>query len=178
MKQPTAIAAIIIVLILGIVCGWLISRSSPGSNTDGEVVSREVFIDTILYYHPVAKDSVVIRYEVATLPIDRSGTELPSKQNDTIINNVLATVATEPQDSARVIIPITQMIYADSTYTAYVSGYRARLDSIFVYPRHEIVTIKKPPNRWSIGIQAGYGYTPKGFQPYIGIGISWRISEF
>lgn len=169
MKRSTAIAAIVIALILGIVCGRFVSRPSPESNTDGEVVSREVFIDTIPYFHPVAKDSVVVRYEVATLPIT---------QRDTIINNVLATLATEPQDSARVIIPITQTTYADSTYTAYVSGYRARLDSIFVYPRHEIVAIKKPPNRWSIGIQAGYGYTPKGFQPYIGVGISWRILEF
>lgn len=75
-------------------------------------------------------------------------------------------------------IPITQKVYSDSSYTAYISGYHARLDSIFV--RHQIInnnitkTITKK-KRWTFGLQAGVYATPKGIQPGIGIGASCNI---
>lgn len=77
-------------------------------------------------------------------------------------------------------VPIEQRIYEDSTFKAYVSGFRPNLDSIEIRkPRTEIyirerVENKKPP-RWSLGIQGGYGITPKGMQPYIGIGVAYRL---
>ena len=81
-----------------------------------------------------------------------------------------------PPNSIDVLVPITQKVYEDSTYRAYVSGYNASLDSIYVFRRTEYITnnipVKTKPKRFSIGVQAGYGITPKGFQPYIGIGIS------
>ncbi len=85
---------------------------------------------------------------------------------------------TGSDDSADVEIPLQQAVYADSSYTAYVSGYRPRLDSL-VFVRTE--TFAPLPRRaeslrrWSIGIQAGYGITPRGPQPYLGLGISFRI---
>lgn len=156
-------------IVAGIILGGILESRSP---TEGDIISREVYYDTIPYYKPVPKDSVVIRYETATLPI-----AAPAAQ-EVAADTLTAAVQTTEGDSAKVVIPITQTTYEDSTYTAYVSGYRARLDSIFVYPRREVVTIKKPPKRWSIGVQAGYGYTPKGFQPYIGVGISCKLWEF
>lgn len=80
-------------------------------------------------------------------------------------------------DSIEVEIPVTQRHYVDSTYDAWVSGYEPRLDSIRVYARNETrtVRIREPPRRWHVSVTAGYGYTPKGFQPWIGIGISYSI---
>ncbi len=76
-----------------------------------------------------------------------------------------------------------QILYEDSLYRAWVSGYRPRLDSIEVYPRtvthtitndiyHSIIPKRK---RWGLGLQAGYGY-PGGF--YVGGGISYNLFQW
>ena len=76
-------------------------------------------------------------------------------------------------------VPIEQRVYEDSTFRAYVSGFRPRLDSIEIMrPRTEIrirERVEQKPSRWSLGIQGGYGITPKGVQPYIGIGVAYRL---
>lgn len=78
----------------------------------------------------------------------------------------------------KVQLPISQVVYSrDSSYTAWVSGYDAHLDSIKVYKTIVSDEIKKPPNRWQIGIQSGVGMTPKGVLPYVGIGISYRLTK-
>lgn len=85
------------------------------------------------------------------------------------------------QDSAIVELPITQRHYADSTYEAWVSGpVDPQLDSIRVFAPTTIITKRewKPPKRWHIGITAGYGYGAKGFQPYIGVGVTYSIFSF
>lgn len=137
-------------------------------------ITRTIVVDTIPYYLPVPKDSIVIRYVTEKLPT------VPPKETG---NNEPGNIPSAGADSAEVVIPITQKVYRDSTYTAYVSGYRASLDSLFVYPRQEIITLRPPskPRRWSIGIQAGYGMTLKGtpqFTPYIGIGIQYNLFNF
>lgn len=78
-------------------------------------------------------------------------------------------------DSALVEIPIEQAVYADTAYRAYVSGYKPRLDSLVFVRNINTFAKPKPQKRWSIGIQAGYGITPAGFQPYIGIGLGFKI---
>jgi len=124
---------------------------------------RETYIDTITYYKPVPKDSIVIRYVTERLP---------------------TSVNSQPcSDSVSVQIPITQKVYEDSTYRAYVSGYKPNLDSLFVYPKREIITIRETtkPKRWSIGIQAGYGITLRQnpqFVPYIGVGVTYSFWQF
>lgn len=74
-----------------------------------------------------------------------------------------------------------QAYYEDSLYRAWVSGYRPRLDSIEIYPKTVIHTIKddiyhtikvKDKRRWGLGLQAGYGYSG-GF--YVGAGVSYNI---
>lgn len=76
-------------------------------------------------------------------------------------------------------VPIEQRVYEDSTFKAYVSGFRPSLDSIEIMrPRTEIrirERVEQKPPRWSLGIQGGYGVTPKGVQPYIGIGVAYRL---
>lgn len=80
-------------------------------------------------------------------------------------------------DSVTIELPITQKIYEDSTYKAWVSGYDARLDSFKTYQptRYITITTAETPSRWSYGIQLGVGMTPRGMQPYIGFGGQFRF---
>lgn len=159
---------------------------------------KTTFVDTIPYYKPVPKDSTVIKYVTATLPKaddkednfpNKAVTKLPEsvqkfpESDKNLQDSVQNFGKSVPEDSVTVQIPITQKVYEDSTYTAYVSGYRASLDSlIFKMPR-EVVTIKEhsKPKRWSVGVQVGYGMTLKGtpqFTPYIGVGVSYNLFSF
>ena len=77
-------------------------------------------------------------------------------------------------------IPITQKVYEDSLYTAYVSGYRQSLDSITVRERIVTTTIterklQKQFRSWNVGIVAGYGYgiMSRQAEPFVGIGLVW-----
>lgn len=174
MKAFKNIAAFMLVALL--VCSLLLNVRHYTRATKIETVrdtTRVTIYDTLTYYKPVPRDSVVVRYITEVLPVA-----------DTAGSNVAENI---PQDSANVVIPITQRVYEDSTYTAYVSGYRASLDSILVYPRLEVVTINNThtevsrQKRWGIGVQVGYGITVNGtpqFSPYIGVGISYNILNF
>lgn len=129
---------------------------------------RLTVVDTVTVCQPVAKDSTVVRYLTVRVP-----------KKDTAAGRLAVA------DTVR--LPIEQKRYTDdSTYTAYVSGYRPRLDSITVCPRRETVVISKTETatpkaagakkgRLTFGLQGGYGLTPKGLQPYIGIGAGWRL---
>jgi hypothetical protein len=85
-------------------------------------------------------------------------------------------------DTVEVEVPISQSVYQDSIYTAWVSGYRASLDSIQIRPvsyvvtRESVVTGKR--KRWRLGVSVGCGATPKGVQPFIGVGVGYNIVEF
>lgn len=72
--------------------------------------------------------------------------------------------------------------YSDnSTYDMQVSGINIELDWIKTYPKTitQYVNTKEsicvPPKKWSIGIQGGIGITPKGLQPYLGVGVTRRL---
>lgn len=137
---------------------------------------RAVYVDTVRYVLPVARDSVVLRYIKVRVPRADS-------VNDTLRGRYKNSGETyKNNDSAEVEIPITQKKYSDTTYTAWVSGFRPTLDSIHVYPRHEVVTVtntvRGKPKRWGVGVHAGYGVTPHGLQPYIGVGVNYSILDF
>ena len=80
-------------------------------------------------------------------------------------------------DSVSVVLPVTSKHYADSAYDAWVSGYMPRLDSIRVYQRTITNTIHRKQPRLSVGIVGGYGYgmSSRRFEPFIGIGVSYRL---
>ena len=71
--------------------------------------------------------------------------------------------------------------YKDSTYYARISGINAYLEEIRVYPKTitQYINTKEyvyvPPKKWSVGIQGGIGITPKGLQPYLGVGVTYRL---
>lgn len=163
---------------------------------------RVMVYDTIPYYKPVPKTTLSLGNITAKLPVSvpKLPENVPNVQDSTHISaksvpdidketNSSAKGDCEKQnentvpDSIDVQIPITQTKYEGDTYTAYVSGYNASLDSLILRMPHETMTItKRPkPKRWSIGIQVGYGMTLRGtpqFAPYIGVGVSCNLFSF
>lgn len=91
-------------------------------------------------------------------------------------------------DTAKVVadIPIVQKEYSDdSTYTAWVSGYRPSLDSINIYRKNisinkETVINKKDIHRFGIGpvVYGGYNFGTKKLDYGVGIGVSYHILEW
>lgn len=91
-------------------------------------------------------------------------------------------------DTAKVAvdIPIVQKEYSDdSTYTAWVSGYRPSLDSINIYRKNistnkETVIKKKDIHRFGIGpvVYGGYSFGTKKLDYGVGIGVSYHIWEW
>lgn len=163
---------------------------------------RVTVVDTIPYYKPVPKATLSLGNITAKLPVSvpklpenvpniQDSTHIPSKSVPYIDNETNSHTKEDCKkqyentvpDSIDVQIPITQTKYEGDTYTAYVSGYNASLDSLILRMPHETMTItKRPkPKRWSIGIQVGYGMTWGGtpqFAPYVGVGISCNLFSF
>lgn len=156
------------VLVCSLCLNWLLYCENGKWRIEGRIktdTTRVTVVDTVPYVKPLARDSVVVRYVTKKLPI----------AHDTVHLICI--------DSAGVNIPLTQKQYCDSTYTAWVSGYEASLDSIRVYKKREVVTvnkiIKEPPNRFVISLNIGYGLTPyNGLQPYIGVGVGYKLFSF
>ena len=158
---------------------------------------KTTFVDTIPFYKPVPKDSTVIKFVTVRVPAaddkednfpNKSVTELPENvqkfpESGKNLQDSVQNFGKTVPDSVNVVLPITQKVYDDANYTAYVSGYNPSLDSlIFKMPR-EVVTIKEysKPKRWSVGVQVGYGVTLKGtpqFAPYVGVGVSYNLFSF
>lgn len=131
--------------------------------------AHAVRADTVYVPHvvrePAAVESVYVdRIRVRFYPLDKV-----VHDTDSVVR--VDTVTKE------VIIPISQKVYKDSSYTAWVSGYRPRLDSIKVVNSVVTRNVVRPAKRLGVGIQGGVGMTPKGVQPYIGIGVGWRIGR-
>lgn len=96
---------------------------------------------------------------------------------------------TARKDTVWATVPRTQKRYEDSTYTAWVSGYEAKLDSIHVYRRTVTRTVAVPETalkggarnwlhgRFGAGIVggAGYGLTTKRADVFVGVGGWIRI---
>jgi hypothetical protein len=145
----------------GVACGvlsWLLPRC--GVEAEGnEIVTSDTIRDTVTVREPVVRDSVLVRTVVRELPVVRTDT---------------VRIASEVQrDTVSVEIPVTQKVYSDSLYDAWVSGYEARLDSIRI--KRETVTVtKRVPKRWGMGVQAGVGTGGA----YVGVGITYNILNF
>lgn len=146
--------------IIAFVCGlWLcllITRCTNKATT--EPPQRDTIVDTIKVVKPIAVDSVITHYKVVN--VERV-------KDTTIVNEVSEVVF----DTIQVRLPIESKHYTSESYDAWVSGYEPTLDSIKVYSRK----IKPKQSRWSIGLQGGLGITPKGVQPYIGIGVVYKL---
>ena len=90
------------------------------------------------------------------------------------------TVPMGREDSIDVPIPIVQKRYEDSLYTAWVSGFEPKLDSIRLYTPEIQTTVTKtvyePTPLLTLGVQVGGGYGLFNRQPDIYVGIGGQIN--
>ena len=91
-------------------------------------------------------------------------------------------------DTVQVELPYIQKEYRDSTYEAYVSGYKdVNLDSIRVFQHNKIVQInnqierikyKNRPFGISIGLGGTYSPVSNKIEPGVFLGITYTIKSF
>lgn len=149
------IAAVVLVIALPLLYrGGCEPKSEPKSDT--------IYIhDTIRIVEPQIVKEEVVRYEQVILPVI-----------DTIVKiNTIDSV-----DSAKVVIPITERTYEDSTYKAVVRGYNPELVSLDIYRQQTTVygqQTGKPKVVVGIGPYAGFGN--KGFNYGIAVNVSMPI---
>lgn len=136
----------------------------------------------------------VVRNEVHDTVYVEVHDTVPVVKRERVLCYVKVPADTEHDDSIPPARPdsatmaVVQREYSDdSTYTAYVSGllYRdwPRLDSITVRQRTIIntitqtVTLTKRQSRFTLsaGIGYGYGIRYKGFEPFIGVTLGYRL---
>lgn len=158
------IAELIIFVILFIGGLWLCQKCNPPKV---EIQIREkidtlIVVDTIRITEPVE----VFREVRDTMWVD--------------VGDIIVV-----HDTTFIPLPREYVTYQDTSYKAVVSGFVPRLEEIEVYPKTQYITIQTEktrtvtkPTRFGVGVQAGYGVTPKGFQPYVGVGISYNILAF
>lgn len=143
--------------------------------------TRITIFDTIPYYKPVPKDSLVIKYITQVLP-----TTKPDSVEQTLSVTDTAKLSNKEKDGIEVEIPITQKMYETDKYRAYVSGFSPQLDSLILFTGHDIMTVtgdypKHKKKRFGISLQLGYGVTLRGtpqFSPCISVGLSYNLFEF
>lgn len=163
-------------LINGIALGVVVGRCSVDGERDTLSVRVDSFRDTmyveVLDTVPMIKQEKVVCYVKIPTKSEHDGSD--TLKNCDSLN--MAVVQREYSD--------------DSTYTAWVSGVRyaewPKLDSISVRQReivktiHETVTLveRKKASRFSVGLIGGYGYgfAYKGFEPFVGLGVSYKIT--
>lgn len=76
-----------------------------------------------------------------------------------------------------------EVTYKDSTYMAVVGGIEPYLKSIEVYPKtiyvnNNTTTTIKVRSRFGLGVQAGYGLSRNGLQPYVGVGVQYNLIQW
>lgn len=105
--------------------------------------------------------------------MDQNAGTVPMAQN-------AGTVPMAQEDSIDVPIPIVQKRYEDSLYTAWVSGFEPKLDSIRLYMPEVTTTITKtvydPTPLLTLGLQVGGGYGLINRKPDIYVGIGGQIN--
>ena len=152
-----------LIYILGLIIGAFLLSLMWRRCVDNTEVVTDTIIKVVKVDRPIVRESTIVKYEVVQLPI----------ANDTIC------VSDTIKDSVFVQVPIEQKVYSDSNYTAWVSGYRPRLDSIRITQKeisfHNRLVNNNGSKRLYLGIQVGYGITPRGMQPYLGLGVSYKF---
>ena len=141
---------------LGFLFGRLGGRK-PAETHEIVKVDTVVVFDTIVREGPVFVASTVIRYDTVEL-------------------------VTVERDTVEVEVPIERKVYEeDSLYRAVVSGYRASLDTLVVWPRTTTITIDRtkvlPAPRWSFGATAGPSLlvSPRG-RVAAGVGVTAGVT--
>lgn len=176
-----AIAVVILIVVLPLFCRI---------NSNPQVVSTNdtIYIhDTIRIVEPTPTKEEVVGEEVAKLPKVKS--ELKSEPKGELKNIPISDELDSigglsnglSNDSAKVVIPITERTYEDSTYKAVVRGYNPELVSLDIYnstkyyPVVEKVKVK-PKIVVSAGVYGGFGVKGSDYGLGIMVGVpiwSW-----
>lgn len=146
--------AFIILLFLAFCLGGVVATKTNSLPPTTVTHIDTIRVDSIIV-DTVYKDKVVYDY----LPMFVKG--------DTITDTLTFI------DTVFVQIPIQQYIARDTNYYVEVEGYKVKFKKIEFYPDVEIVVEDK--DRWSLGVQTGYGMGKNGLQPYIGVGLSYNF---
>jgi len=165
--NKTHLIVFIVGAVLGLLSGFFIGKGIYDQPIH-ESVTRDTVtrIDTVYQYHPQPVEVEKVRTEYRWL---------------TRVTTDTVTDYTVLHDSVLVEVPIESKHYNSPEYDAWVSGYQPSLDSIRVYQKENYITervvVSKPPNRFTLGLQGGYGYgfKSKTWEPYVGIGVGIRI---
>lgn len=174
--------------------GLLIGNDRTEAPSGNVMETRETTVDTLSYHAPMPQSELASGTRRYTLPVYRfigggyGGEPRQRRDSDSLSFGSITShygngAGGEPQckkDSAIVGLPIIQRHYADSTYEAWVSGpVDPRLDSLRVFASTSIITKRewKPPKRWHIGPTVGFGFTPHGFEPFIGVSVTYSLIE-
>lgn len=96
---------------------------------------------------------------------------------DRIVRDTLYSIDSIP---VLVDLPIETKVYADSSYRAVVSGYRASLDTISIFNKNQIqyinkITYKTKRINFSPSIGFGYGMFNRKFDTYVGFSIGYSF---
>ena len=151
-------------VIAGIVICLLNGWVSCHRTIDKEVIAITdtlVLTDTIVKMRPKPYEVTII--DTIYLPQQPQQDTLKQPQIDTLIRQ--------------------EVIYKDSTYMAVVGGIEPYLKSIEIYPKtiyvnNNTTTTIKVRSHFGLGLQAGYGYSRNGLQPYIGVGVQYNFMQW
>lgn len=193
LKDSNRIAEWLAMAFAGFCLGAFLANSCNHHIADGNKMATDtvrVVVDTLKSVMPTEKDSKVVG--TVALPLVpsplREGRDYAKLTDDGGKTGTTETTATGGEEVGKIgsndtvwaTVPRTQKRYEDSTYTAWVSGYEPRLDSIEVYRR--TVTIEKREtvskrNRFNVGLTGGIGYGVFTRKPdvFIGVGCTVRL---
>ena len=196
-EQIIKLALAALVLLCAVAVCWYCDRWAM-RYADSQRDTLSVRIDSIrdttyVYVHdtlPVVKNEHIVEYiKVPVSDLSACLDEnVDNKHDSTCLNGAAVGAAVQKCCNDSMTFPVVQKEYSDdSTYTAYVSGLRynqwPKLDSIIVRQREitntitKTVTLQKRRSRFSVGLQAGYGYgfQYRGFEPYVGVGVNYAL---
>lgn len=150
---------ILLGVIAGIVICLLNGWTSCHRTTDKEVITITdtlVLTDTIIKFQPKP-------YKVTIIDTIYLPQQPQQPQIDTLIRQ--------------------EVTYKDSTYMAVVGGIEPYLKSIEIYPKtiyvnNNTTTTIKVRSRFGLGVQAGYGLSRNGLQPYVGVGVQYDLIQW
>lgn len=99
------------------------------------------------------------------------------KYRDRIVRDTLYNTDSIP---VPVDVPIETKVYEDSSYRAVISGYKAELDSIYIFNKNEIQYINKISYKTkklniSPAVGVGYGILNRKIDVYVGFSLNYNL---
>lgn len=182
------IAADLVVAVIMWTLGYNYGKQSASKSNADTTVSKTEIVTTSKHVKPAPSNerhigtvSVPIKMELRDpdepqdLPENTILIFTPEKYKSDTLSE---THDTALKDTLRAVVPLTQKEYRDSNFTAYVSGFMPKLDSIEV--RSKVVTYTKTVTKYhtfNIGLTGGLGYGVFNKKPdvFIGVGVTWNL---